>query len=197
MTKTSKTVFILIGVFAVAQLMIGIALLRAKDGTGGNQTSVPQTDDLVGKPLPNIQLFNQNGQAEDFAVLKGKKVVLFFNEGLMCYPSCWNQMASFGADPRFNNDTVAAFSVIADAPENWQQAVSKMPELSKASMLFDKNANTSRALGLVYVASSMHRGQLPGHSYVLMDGQGVVRDIFDDPNMGLNNDKILQKLSQF
>jgi hypothetical protein len=43
----------------------------------------------------------------------------------------------------------------------------------------------------------MHAGQLPGHSYVLIDKTGMVREVFDDPGMGINNDKIVEKFSKF
>jgi len=115
----------------------------------------------------------------------------------MCYPACWNQITSFAVDPRFNGSDTVAISVVVDSPQDWQQAITKMPELAKATTLFDKNANTSRTLGLLSAGSSMHAGQLPGHSYVLVDTLGIVREVFDDPNMGINNDKIMEKISKF
>src|SRR3989344_8317821 len=104
---------------------------------------------LVDKPLPDILLADKDGNTVSVASLKGKAVVLFFNEGLMCYPACWNQVAGFGSDPRFNNGEIQAYSVLVDSAKDWQRAIDKMPELAKAQTLFDTGTSASRQLGLL------------------------------------------------
>lgn len=198
MAKNNNTAYIVIGVLALAVLIPGVVSFSVKEGSRQPANSIISgKDGVIGKSLVDIQLFDKNDNLYDFSALKGKDVILFFNEGSMCYPACWNQIASFGGDPRFNNNEVVAISVVVDSPQVWQRAIDKMPELAKATTLFDKNANTSRVLGLLSSGSSMHAGQLPGHSYVLVDKSGVIREVFDDPSMGLNNDEIIKKLSVF
>lgn len=148
--------------------------------------------------LGDIALYDKTGSAYDMGNLAGKNVVLFFNEGLMCYPSCWEQISSFGADMRFQGEDITAVAVVVDSPEDWQrEAVAKMPTLVNTLTLFDKSGAASRALGLLNVPSSMHKGQFPGHSYVLTDKTGMIRDILDDVDMGINNDAIVEKISEF
>lgn len=208
MTKNIKP-FVYIGIAGIIVVVIGIALFNTSKTTDQKQEAVATTNNLVGKPLPEIQLKDKDGKVYDLASLKGKNVVLFFNEGLMCYPACWNQMAAFGTDPRFNSGDTVALSVVTDPAVSWETATAKMPDLAKATILFDTasadpNAHHGDAtntasfkLGMLSVGSSMHPGQSPGHTYILIDKQGVVREVVDDPNMAVNNDTLIEKLSKF
>src|SRR3989344_1425209 len=49
---------------------------------------------LLNKEAPNFTLESFDGKQYQLSDLRGKRVVLFFTEGLMCYPSCWNQMVA-------------------------------------------------------------------------------------------------------
>lgn len=165
---------------------------------GGSNVSVntAELDALVGKPMPAISLQDKDGKVYTQANFVGKNTVLFFNEGLMCYPACWNQIAAFGADKRFNSADTQAISVVVDSARDWQRAISQMPELAKAVTMFDGNATASRQLGLLTTVSSMHRGMLPGHTYILIDAKGVVRYVLDDPNMAIANDMLMAKIAE-
>jgi len=164
-------------------------------GAAGSSGS-EQLNSLVGKPLPDIQLSDKDGNKYGPADFKGKYTVLFFNEGLMCYPACWNQIASFGDDKRFNSGEIQAISVVADSSKEWKKAISQMPQLAEAKTMFDAGAAASRQLGMLTTDSSMHRGSLPGHTYVLADKEGIVRYVFDDPNMAMANDALFSKIGE-
>ncbi len=164
-------------------------------GSAGAPTS-EQLNSLVGNPMPDIQLRDKDGKVYNAVDFKGKYTVLFFNEGLMCYPACWNQIASFGSDERFNSGEIQAISVVVDSANDWQRAIAKMPQLAKATTMFDMEANASRQLGMLTTASSMHRGSLPGHTYVVIDKEGIVRYVFDDPNMAMANDMLFGKIGE-
>jgi len=115
----------------------------------------------------------------------------------MCYPACWNQIAGFGTDPRFNTGEIQALSVLVDSSRDWQRAIDKMPELAKANTLFDVGGSVSGKLGLLSLPSSMHRGSLPGHTYIVLDKDGIVRYVDDDPNMAMANDLLIEKITEF
>jgi len=213
--NSKKFPVVTVVVVSVAVLALGYFLFKSSPDNLDNSARTNQTastDDhhggsvmaansdalnsLIGKPMPDIQLSDKDGKvytADDF---KGKNTVLFFNEGLMCYPACWNQMASFGADQRFNDDQIQAISVVVDSAKDWQTAIAKMPQLAKATTMFDANANASRQLGILTTASSMHRGSLPGHTYIVLDKDAVVRYVFDDPNMAIANDMLFGKIGE-
>ena len=203
-----KTPWLTITIVVVVVLGLGYFLVKSSP-QNTNQTAAvdpmhgspgaPNTEQLnalVGKPMPNIQLSDKDGKTYTSADFKGKYTVLFFNEGLMCYPACWNQMASFGSDQRFNSDQIQAVSVVTDSARDWQTAIAKMPQLAKATTLFDTGANASRQLGMLTTNSSMHRGSLPGHTYVMVDKDGIVRYVFDDPNMANANDSLYNKIQE-
>lgn len=198
MKKNSLKNLIMIAVI-VAFVAGGIYLIADRSatrtdavaGTGGSPAS---PEDLIGKPVPQFALRDRNGTEYTADSLKGKRVVLFFNEGLMCYPACWNQMVALATDPRFSAADIAAFSVVVDQPSDWQGAIEKMPELGKAAVLYDTDKTVSRAFGMLEVASSMHYGSFPGHSFVIVDEQGIVRSVFDDPNMAIDNDRVFADL---
>lgn len=197
MTHNSAKPLLFAGLAAIAVIMIGIALFNTGKTSEQKQEAIRTTNSLIGKPLPDIELRDKDGKDYDLSRIRGKNVVLFFNEGLMCYPACWNQMAAFGADPRFNSNDIIALSVVVDAPQDWQKAVDKMPDLARATTLFDTGAISSHHLGILSLGSSMHVGQLPGHTYIIVDKQGIVREVFDDAYMAVNNDKIFEMISKY
>lgn len=160
-----------------------------------NTPAVP-LDGLVNKPAPDFALADKDGKVYSLNELRGKNIVLFFNEGLMCYPACWSQIVALAKDERFKNANTVVLSVVVDPPEEWQKAINKMPELAEAIVVFDKNATISKQFGLLTTASSMHYGSLPGHTFVLIDKEGVIKHIFDDPNMGIHNDKLLEEINK-
>ncbi len=210
-----KTPVVTIVVVSVAVLALGYFLFKSSPDNKDNSARINQTastndhhggsamaansdqlNSLVGKPMPDIELKDKDGKTFTASDFKGKNTVLFFNEGLMCYPACWNQIASFGSDDRFNSSEIQAISVVVDSANDWKTAIAKMPQLAKATTMFDTGANASRQLGLLTTASSMHRGSLPGHTYVVIDKEGVVRYVFDDPNMAMANDMLFGKIGE-
>lgn len=208
--QNQKTSWLSIIIIAVVVVGLGYFLVRTSPNrekvnrapvvdTMHGSPRAPNTTELnslLNRPLPDIQLTDKDGKRYTSADFKGKYTVLFFNEGLMCYPACWNQMASFGSDERFMGNGIQAISVVTDSARDWQMAIAKMPELARATTMFDAGANASRTLGMLTTNSSMHRGSLPGHTYVVVDKEGIVRYVFDDPNMAIANDSLFDKIQE-
>ena len=204
----TKTHWLTITIVAVVVLGLGYFLVKSSPQNTNSTASVDnmhgspgapnteQLNSLVGKPMPDIQLSDKDGKAFTTADFKGKTTVLFFNEGLMCYPACWNQIVAFSSDERFNSGEIQAISVVVDSASDWQRAVAKMPQLAEANTMFDTGAGASGRLGTLTTASSMHRGSLPGHTYILVDKDGIVRYVFDDPNMAIANDMLFAKIGE-
>lgn len=163
---------------------------------GGQQGDYTNLNDLIDKPMPSFSLSDMEGNSFTNENLRGKKVVFFFSEGLMCYPACWDQIVSLAQDQRLNNDATKVISVVVDKKEDWQNAINKMPELGAATVVSDTGGQLSSQLGILNLPSSMHRGQLPGHTYFVMDQNGTVRYAYDDPNMAINNDVIALEIAK-
>lgn len=150
----------------------------------------------IGKQAPDFELQDINGNAVKLSDYKGKNIVLFFNEGSMCYPACWSQIAEFSKDERFNKDDVVAFSIVVDSQSQWQQIIKKVPQMSNSKILFDKDRKASADYDVLFADSSMHKGSYPGHTYFIIDKNGIIRYTLDDPRMAINNNKIAEDLEK-
>ncbi len=179
----------------IAGVMFGVAQLT----NSGKQKDSPVKDPLaamLGQAAPDFSLPSYDGKLFTLSRQRGKKVVLFFNEGIMCYPACWNQMAALGADPKLNSDVVVTASIVNDQASEWTQAIKKVPELGKGMILLDTDKRVSKMYDMLYLPSSMHRGTMSGHTYLIIDQNGVVRYTLDDPKMGIQNDVLANELAK-
>ena len=150
----------------------------------------------IGKKAPDFELEIIDGKTIKLSDYLGKNVVLFFNEGSMCYPACWSQMAELGNDSRFETENIVAFSIVTDPRSQWLDIVSKSANLGKSKILFDTSRSVSKAYDVLYLNSSMHPGSLPGHTYFIIDKEGTIRFTMDDPNMALANDKLIKQAKE-
>ncbi|HEY5549767.1 MAG TPA: redoxin domain-containing protein [Candidatus Saccharimonadales bacterium] len=190
---SKKLVLILV---ALGLVMFGAASL-VKSGSEEKFVKKAQPlDSMVGQPAPDFSLQNQRGETFKLSNMRGKKTVLFFNEGIMCYPACWNQMAALGTDGQLNNSDVLSASIVVDPVEHWGKAFQQMPDLAKGTVLFDTNKAISEQYGMLTLESSMHRGSMPGHTYLVIDQEGVVRYVLDDPKMSIQNPTLISELKK-
>jgi len=182
-------------------IIVGFGAEKFSSKKSGDDAAYKPSSDslskfLVGKPAPSFSLADREGTVYNNDSLKGKRVVLFFNEGLICYPACWNQMLEFPRDKRFTQDDVAVFSVVVDTKNSWLKAIEKMPELGNVKVLFDNEKNVSKNFQMLSAPSSMHAGNIPGHTYVVIDREGIVRYVLDDPRMAINNGAIYYEIEK-
>lgn len=190
---SNKKFFLLI--LAMIAVIFGYALTRQASPPPA-KAEFSSLDSMVGKPAPDFTLKDQKGKDFKLSSLRGKTVVLFFNEGIMCYPACWNQIAALGTDEKLNNGSVVSASIVTDSFSAWDSAFKKMPELDRGVILFDSFADVSKTYGMLSLESSMHKGAKPGHTYVIIDQKGVIRYTKDDPSMGIRNTEIDQKVAE-
>ena len=162
---------------------------------GGAPVDTTIFNSLINKPAPDFTLESYDEKKITLSGLKGKNVILFFNEGLMCYPACWNQIAAFGKDTGLQNKAVI-LNITVDPKNDWKQATDKMPELALATVVFDSNREVSRKYGVLTLPSSMHKGQFPGHSYVIINKEGIVKFIRDDASMVIRNQELASEIDK-
>ncbi|MCL5797368.1 MAG: peroxiredoxin family protein [Patescibacteria group bacterium] len=153
-------------------------------------------DALLGKQAPDFTLSSYEGNQISLKDYRGKNVLLFFNEGLMCYPACWNQIVAFGKDDTFKSKNTVILNITVDSKDDWKKAIDKMPELAGNTVLLDPNREVSNLYGVLALNSSMHRGQFPGHTYVLVDKEGIVRFVKDDAQMAVRNQELLAEVAK-
>ena len=141
MSSNQKTTVVVVGMILTA-VVIGMAINRPNAGSNQSNNSnnsqvLSQNSDpmhkpvavdsavfnnLQGKPAPDFSLEAYDGKEYKLSDLKGKNVLLFFNEGLMCYPACWNQIAAFGKDKELA-DKAVVLNITADPKNQWKEAV--------------------------------------------------------------------------
>ena len=153
-------------------------------------------ENAIGKTAPEFELQDIEGTTFKLSDYKGKNVVLFFNEGSMCYPACWNQIAELSKDGRLNSDDTVAFSIVVDSSAQWQKIIQKAPQMSKSKILFDTAKKTVSDYDVLFTASSMHKGSYPGHTYFIIDKEGIIRYTKDDPSMAIRNDELAAELGK-
>ncbi len=153
-----------------------------------------QLTDSVGKLAPDFTLQDYRGQTVQLSALQGKNIVLFFSEGINCQPACTDQMKALMNDPRFNTASISQFSIVVDQKSSWANLLTQQPGLV-SSLLFDTAKTVSTAYNVLNLPSAMHPGMSPGHTYFIVDKQGIIRYAFDDPNMGVNNDELATDLA--
>ncbi|MBI4177075.1 MAG: redoxin domain-containing protein [Candidatus Aenigmarchaeota archaeon] len=166
------------------------------NGITGKATGSVVFEQAVGKKAPDFVLDGIDDKKTKLSDYAGKVVILFFNEGEMCYPACWQQIAALGSDGRFNTGDVAAFSIVVDSKSMWKKIVGQVPQLSEAKILFDTSKAVSSAYDVLSLESSMHPGSYPGHTYVVIDKGGVIRYVLDDPKMAIRNDQLALEIEK-
>ncbi len=174
----------------------GLIIFSRANNNGSTSTQQKNTfSDLIGKPAPDFQLSAYDGSTVSLNSLKGKTTILFFNEGIVCYPACWNQVAALGTDKEFNNDKVTTLSIVPDQQGEWASAIQRQPDLGKETLLIDSGLKMSQDYGVLNLESSMHKGVKPGHTYVIIDKNSIVRYTYDDPTMGIQNPMMKKEIN--
>lgn len=189
-----QNVFLIIGVVGFAALILaGILFLQSGKQAGVVDNGQFRFDTAVGKKAPDFTLSDMEGNQISLSSFLGKNVILFFNEGLMCYPACLDQVVELD---KLNAENTVAFSIVVDSSKQWLNAQKDLPYLKGAKVLFDAGAKVSRQYDVLTLDSSMHRGMFPGHTYYLIGKEGIIRYALDDPYMGNRNKELSAELAK-
>lgn len=167
----------------------------ATDGSGYRHVA---GDPGIGEPAPDFTLTSHTGDTVSLNDFRGRSVLLYFQEGLMCQP-CWDQItdleqneaalkaAGIDAVVSISHDTVA------------QQARKAADQKVSTPMLADPSQEVIHA----YDAHKygMMREQTAGHSFVLVGPDGTIAWRADyggapDYTMFVPTDKLLADLSK-
>lgn len=199
-SMNKEGLIIIIGFALTAIIVVAAAFLLSgnsgQDSSSNQSTATVALNSLVGKPASDFTLESYDGKKVTLSELKGKNVVLFFSEGLMCYPACWNQIAAFGKDSEFTDKNIVVLTIVNDPKNDWKGAIDKMPELAQATVLLDTDKQVSIAYNMLSLSSSMHKGQLPGHTYIVIDKEGIVRYVLDDVQMAMRNQELIAEIDK-
>ncbi len=168
-----------------ASVLIGIAvivlgLIYFLNNANGSSATSSQTNKYpfqVGSPgpgeqAPSIKLQSTGGSTFNLATLRGKTVLLFFQEGLACQP-CWDQLKDIESKSSLFQslgiDKVV--SITTDPLDALKQKVAD--EGLSTPVLSDPNFTVSQA----YNANQygMMNGSSDGHSFIIVGPDGRIR----------------------
>lgn len=143
----------------------------------------PQESTATG-PAPDFTLPASDGSTVTLSSLRGRPVILYFNEGAGC-ESCIVQMARIEQEPGFADDGIAVLPIVMDTAEDINAAREVVGV--EAPFLLD-DGTVSEAYGTL--GTGMHPG-LPGHGFVLVDAGGNQVWQGDYPSMWLDPAELL------
>lgn len=191
------------GVFMT--IAAGVAVLAAlfylsnRGGPGGGGKYAFQVGNpKAGQAAPPMVLPSTAGGTFDLAALRGKTVMLYFQEGLMCQP-CWNQLKdiekSFEQFRALGIDSVV--SITGDPLDALRRKVAD--EGLSSPVLSDRGVAVSKAYETNLFG--MMGPRFNGHSFIVVGPDGVVKwraDYGGPPNyyMYVPIDTLLQHMRQ-
>lgn len=183
--RRGATILGIIVVFVVAAVISAIVYAFVLN-TRRSAASAPSDIALVGQPAPDFSLETTNGRQVSLADFKGRKpVLLYFSEGAGCQ-ACITQMKSIeGAQASFAHAGLSVVPIVMDSREDIIRAM-KQFDVGTPFALDDGTVSKSyKTLG-----TGMH-ADLPGHGFVLIDRQGVVRWAKNYPSMRVDPQDLL------
>jgi peroxiredoxin len=162
-------------------LVAGIIAAGLRSSTPQDQTASTPT------PAPTFSLTSTAGDTVDLASMRGKNVILYFSEGAGCQ-SCLLQMAQIEKDQaQFAAANITVLPIVMNTKE---QITADMAanNVSTPFLLDDGTVSTAYAT----IGRGMHAG-LPGHSFVVIDSEGMQRWYGEYPSMWLEPTDLLAK----
>ena len=146
------------------------------------------TTSTVTRTAPDFTLTDTSGHPVHLADYRGHPVVLYFSEGAGCQ-SCLYQMVAI--EQHAADFTAAGVTVLPIVMNTAQQIRADMTATHVSTPFLLDSGDVSRAYGTL--GRGMHAG-LPGHSFVLVDAQGVQRWYGEYPSMYLSPADLLTQV---
>jgi peroxiredoxin len=173
---TKIAVFAGTGVLALGALYWFNGQSSAQSPSAARDPAAGQYDFQVGKPgpgakAPAIRLPSTAGGTFDLASLRGKRVLLYFQEGIMCQP-CWDQLKDIESNiEQFKALGIEAVVSITTDPIDALKQKAALERLS-TPVLSDPDLSVSKA----YDTNSygMMGRSRNGHTFIVLDGDGTI-----------------------
>lgn len=151
--------------------------------------SARPTSSVHARPAPDFTLTDTSGRQVSLSDLRGRNVLLYPNEGAGC-DACFYQMADIEKNAAaFERAGVTVLPIVMNPAEQ------VVPELARFKLrtpyLIDSGGKVSKAYGTL--GKGMHAG-LPGHGFILIDGDGVQRWYGEYPSMFLSSADLLTQV---
>lgn len=174
--KPQRSLLITGGVVALAVVAL-FAIFVASNGSKNANSAAGQYRFAIGEPgpgqqAPPIVLPSTAGGNFDLASLKGKTVLLYFQEGIGCQ-SCWDQMRDIEAN-RQEFSAVGIDEVITITSDSLDLTTRKIAQDGITGPVL---ADIDLAVSKTYDANSygMMGDSTNGHSFIVVGSDGIIR----------------------
>lgn len=137
---------------------------------------------------PEFSLPTTDGATVSLAALRGKPVLLYFNEGSGC-GACILQMGEI--EKREADFDALGVTVLPIVMNSKAEIIADLARYGVRTPFLLDDGRVSQAYGTL--GKGMHAG-LPGHSFVLIDAAGIQRWYGEYPSMWLSPDDLLAQL---
>ena len=154
----------------------------------GLWTAVPEQGDTQ-RLAPDFTLTTTAGTAVTLSALRPHPVLIYFNEGAGC-ASCTMQMAEIEKNPGFAEAGIEVLPVVMNSAE---QILPDLQRFGVTTPYLLDDGTVSKAYDVL--DKGMHPG-LPGHGFVLIDGEGVQRWYGNYPSMWLDPQELLDEVTK-
>jgi peroxiredoxin len=142
------------------------------------------------RPAPDFTLTSTAGDTVQLSDYRGQDVLLYFSEGAGCQ-SCLTQMRAIEADAQAF--TGAGVTVLPSVMNSRDQITRDMTATGVTTPFLLDDGTVSDQYGVL--GKGMHAG-LPGHSFVLVDKDGVQRWYGEYPSMWLAPRDLLDQIEK-
>lgn len=166
--------------------LLGAAVVVALVGYG-LWSAAPEGGDTA-TTAPDFTLPTTDGGTVTLSALRGKPVIIYFNEGAGC-ASCTQQMAKIEKNPGFAAAGITVLPIVMNTAE---QILLDMEMFGVTTPYLLDDGTVSAAYDVL--DKGMHEG-LPGHGFVLIDAQGIQRWYGNYPSMWLDPDDLLEEVT--
>lgn len=187
MKKASSETIAIIGIIGVIILIFGGILWFDKSKSERTAGGLG-----VGQDAPDFSIQDYSGKKISLLDYSGKNVLLYFNEGVGCAP-CWQQIVQLQKDQEeFKVLNTEIVTIGVDSASLWKSIV----EANKIELpvLLDTDKKMSMAYKILDLSSSMHMGEKPGHTFVLVGNDRKIKWVGDYPDMRVTNEQIIDKI---
>ena len=169
----------------ITRISIGAGALIAAILVSYGLWSARPTDSTSAVQAPVFTLKTTAGTTVSLSDYRGKTVILYFNEGAGC-GACTQQMASIEKNPGFAEAGITVLPIVMNTKAQIQPDLDSMGV--KTPYLLD-DGTVSKAYDVL--GKGMH-ANLPGHGFVLIDGNGIERWQAEYPSMWLDPADLLK-----
>lgn len=167
--KGSNIVIVFIGLIFLLILLIAFL---SNDQSGSVKFDVGSPG--AGEVAPEIYLPATNGSTFDLSAYRGQKVLLFFQEGVMCQ-ACWTQLKDIEDNfKEFKNLGIDQIVTITTDPIEPLKEMAHMNNF-KTPLVSDQYVEVSSQYKTNLYGMPGMGSNYNGHSFILVDEEGVIQ----------------------